>query len=185
MLAFPEDLSEGQKRQVGQLSDMVNHHAISLLALTHHLAPRNVLNSVGNKVLNELNHQSGDVIFTDNQWMKLGPPETKVTVSKSNGVDVATQIIWPVEQARWSRDAMLPLSGGSSTVSATVNSHLTFNEHGLKNKNMTISDINIDLAEKLTFSQPLETDIASASKWLNLNPQRGSFFPLLGGASSC
>lgn len=185
MLALPEGLSEGQKRQVGQLSDMVNHHPMSLLALTHHIAPKNVLNSVSNKVLNELNHQSGNVIFTDNRWMKLGPPQTTVTVSKCDGVDVATQIVWPVEQLGLSRDDMLPLSSGSSTVSTTVNSHLMFNENGLKSKSVTISDINIDLVEKLTFSQPPETYTASASKWLNLDPQRGGLFPLLGGASSC
>lgn len=158
---------------------------MSLLALTHHIAPKNVLNNIGNKVLNELNHQSDNVIFTDNRWMKLGPPQTKVTVSKGNGVDVATQIIWPVEQLGSSRDDMQPLSGGSSTVSTTVNSHLVFNENGLKNKSVTISDINVDLTEKLTFSQPLETYTASASKWLNSDPQRGCLFPLLGGASSC
>lgn len=184
-LALPEGLSEGQKRQVGQLSDMVNHHPMSLLALTHHIAPKNVLNNVGNKVLNELNHQSGNVIFIDNRWMKLGPPQTTVTVSKSNGVDIATQIVWPVEQLGSSRDDMLPLSSGSSTVSTTVNSHLMFNENGLKNKSVTISDINVDLAEKLTFSQPLETYTASASKWLNSDPQHGGLFPLLSGASSC
>lgn len=158
---------------------------MSLLALTHHIAPKNVLNSVSNKVLNELNHQSGNVIFTDNRWMKLGPPQTTVTVSKCDGVDVATQIVWPVEQLGLSRDDMLPLSSGSSTVSTTVNSHLMFNENGLKSKSVTISDINIDLVEKLTFSQPPETYTASASKWLNLDPQRGGLFPLLGGASSC
>lgn len=147
-VALPEDLSEGQKRQIGQLSDMVNHHPMSLLALTHHIAPKNVVNNVGDKILSGLNHPSGGLIFTDNRWMKLGTPQTKVTVSKRNGVDVATQIMWPVEQLGSSRDAMQPLSGGSSTVSATVNSHLVFNEHGLKNKSMIISDINVDLAEK-------------------------------------
>ncbi|MFT8211878.1 MAG: hypothetical protein ACMZI0_17285 [Symbiopectobacterium sp.] len=185
MFSLPEDLPEAQKRQIGQLSEMVNHHPMSLLALTHHIAPKNVLNKVGDKILNGLNRQSGDLIFIDNMWMKVGPSQTNVTVSKGNGVDVATKIIWPVEQLGKSRDAMLSLLGGSSTVSTTVNSHLMFNEHGLKNKSVTISDINVDLAEKLTFSQPREEYNSSAPKWLNLEPQRGSLFPLLGGASSC
>lgn len=185
MFSLPEGLTETQKRQVGKLSEMVNHHPMSLLALTHQIAPKQVLNRVGDNVLNGLNRKPGDLIYIDNMWMKIGPPQLSVIVSKDCGVDVTTKIAWPVEQLGKSPDAIHPLSGGINTVSVTTNSNLLFNEHGLKSKSVTISDINVDIVEKLTFNQPDDNYNSSAPNWLNFDLQRRSLSPLLGGASSC
>lgn len=152
MFRLPEGLTETQKHQISQLSNMVNHQPMSLLALTHFTMPDNTIKAVEEKVLGQFNCTAGKLILADGIWMQVGDARAEVVVSNKNEVDIATTIVWPVTAFGTSPDVLRPVQGAANTLSTTVNVNLKFNDRGLETKHVSIGAIQLALEERLTFT---------------------------------
>lgn len=175
MLWKQHELTNAQQRQLEQLSDIVDHNPMSLMALSRYLIPENIIKSVQKEVLSQFTFQQPDLILSDNIWMKVSTPEVSFVVSKNKGVDIDITLKWPVSEFGKAVDSLEISQSNQGNLTSTVKVHLLLNDNGVEKQEISISDTHISLREQLSFASEKDVVMDSPITFLNLGVLKKAF----------
>lgn len=156
-----QQLTPAQQRQLGQLSELVDHNPMSMLALSRYLIPDVLAQSVQDEVFNQFTRRQPDLIFADNLWMQTGKPDVSYVISKQDGVDIDIALKWPVTGFGTDPDKLAVSQSRQNHIATTVKVNMLFDDKGVVKQNMSIMATRISLSETLEF-EPLKKDEITA-----------------------
>lgn len=162
-----QQLTHAQQRQLGQLSELVDNNAMSMMALTRYLIPEVITQAVQDEVFNQFTRKQPNLLLADNLWMTVGQPDVSFVVSKKTGVDIDITLKWPVTGFGANPEELTALQSRQSHISATVNVNMLFNDKGVAKQAINISATQISLNDTLNFGPSKNGEIPTPLTVLN------------------
>ncbi|HEY0211746.1 hypothetical protein [Acerihabitans sp.] len=160
-------LTHAQQRQLGQLSEIVDHNPMSLMALTRYLVPESIAQSVQEEVFSQFTRRRPDLILADNIWMQVKQPNVSFVVSKDNGVNIDITLKWPISALGKAVDALETSESNQGHIISTVKVQLSLNDKGVEKQKISISDTRIFLKGTMTFEPPKKVEMDSPITFLS------------------